>query len=290
MEIFFSFLSALFATSKDLLSKRFSFRMDGITSTFTSFAYALPFYLIALAVSYGLGAETFTLTPVFLGLVVLRSVTDTFAEGLKMHAFSHGDISLVATFFSLSPVFMLLLAPWITGDVPTLEGAFAVLLVVTGSIVLVYRPAAAHGKRQQRGVVLATAASLFFGLNSCFDRLAVQKGTPVFAGFTMTLLSALFLAPLLVGRRDRWEVMRDHQAGLLLRGALEVAFMVCKLYAARELAPAYLAGLQRISLVLSIIGGRVLFREPEFLRRLAAGLIILAGVVLIALQQRPVTH
>jgi drug/metabolite transporter (DMT)-like permease len=285
MGLFFSFLSALFSTSKDLLSKRLAFRMDGTTSTFTSFAYALPYYAVALGVLYLLGEEQFTLTRSFLVLVLLRSVTDTFAEGMKMHAFSHGDISIVATFFSLSPLFMLIVMPLITADVPSVAEAAAVLLVVGGSVAMVYRPSSAHWAGQQRGILLATGASVFFALNSCFDRLAVREGTPVFAGFSMTLLSALFLLPFVVGRLDRVKVMRDHHGGLLVRGFLEIAFMVCKLYALKYMDPAKVASVQRLSLVLSIIGGRVFFKEPDFARRLAAGVLIVAGVLLITWMQ-----
>jgi drug/metabolite transporter (DMT)-like permease len=161
-------------------------------------------------------------------------------------------------------------------------GVAAVVLVVAGSLAMVYNPYAAHWAGQRKGILLAAGASLFFSLNSCFDRLAVQKGTPVFSGFSMTFLSALFLLPLIIGRKDRLDALREHRAGLWLRGLLEIAFMVCKLYALQFLQAPYVVGIQRLSLLLSIIAGRVFFQEPDFARRLAAGVLILAGVALIA--------
>src|SRR5262245_32422985 len=109
-------LSAFFSSSKDLLSKRLAFHLDGTVSTFASFGFALPFYVLVLAVLYLLGVETFECSFLFLMLVLLRSITDTFAEWLKMYAFAHGDISVVATFFSLSPLFLLITSPLITHD------------------------------------------------------------------------------------------------------------------------------------------------------------------------------
>jgi hypothetical protein len=87
-----------------------------MTSTFASFAFALPFYIAALAVLGWLGVEGFERSLPFLVLILLRSITDTFAEGMKMYAFAHGDISIVATFFSLSPLLLLVTSPLITGD------------------------------------------------------------------------------------------------------------------------------------------------------------------------------
>jgi drug/metabolite transporter (DMT)-like permease len=279
-------LSAIFSSSKDLISKRLSFRLDGTTSTFASFAYALPFYLAALAVLYLLGLEDFERSAPFLMLILLRSITDTFAEGMKMHAFAQGDISIVATFFSLSPLLLLITSPLITGDPLHMADAVAVILVVAGSLLMVYRPSATGWAKQRRAIVLACGAALFFSLNSCFDRLAVQRGTPVFSGFTMTLLSAMFLLPFVLSRKERLTSLSEHSAGLLLRGALEIAFMVCKLYALQFLSAPDVVAVQRLSLVLSIIGGRLFFKEPDFKRRLAAGILILVGVFAVAWMQR----
>jgi drug/metabolite transporter (DMT)-like permease len=279
-------LSACFSSSKDLLSKRLAFRLDGMTSTFASFAFALPFYIAALAVLGLLGVEGFERSLPFLVLILLRSITDTFAEGMKMYAFAHGDISIVATFFSLSPLLLLVTSPLITGDPLHVVDVVAVVLVVAGSLLMVYRPTATGWASQRKAIVLACGAALFFSLNSCFDRLAVQRGTPVFSGFTMTLLSALFLLPFVLFRTDRLQAVRKYRAGLLLRGALEITFMVCKLSALQFLAAPDVVAVQRLSLVLSIIGGRMFFKESDFKRRLAAGILILVGVLVVAWMQR----
>lgn len=282
MGMFAALLSAVFSSSKDLISKKLAFQIDGMVSTFASFYFALPFYIILLAILYVRGEETFLLSQAFLTLVVLRSVTDTMAEGMKMHAFTHGDISIVATFFSLSPLFLLVTSPLITQDELTLEGIVAVFFVVGGSLILVYRPPTKGWGEQKRGIFLAVGAAFFFSLNSCFDRLAVQKGTPVFSAFAMTFLCAVILAPTLFRRVDRQQALKVYCAGFLLRGFFEIAFMVSKMYAIQALQAPYVVVLQRFSLILSIIGGRVFFRERDFARRLMAGLFIMLGVLIVA--------
>src|SRR5581483_4952421 len=219
MGIFAACLSAVFSSAKDLLSKRLAYRIDALTSTFASFAFALPFYVLVLAVLYAADQEAFLITPAFLVLVLLRSLTDVMAEGMKMYAFSYADISVVACFFSLSPLLLLITSPLITGDPLSVVGVVATVLVVGGSLLLVFRPSDRTWAAQKKGIMLALAASLFFSLNSCFDRLAVQKGTPVFAGFAMTLLSGLFLLPPVLLRRRRREELAVYQNGLWLRGA-----------------------------------------------------------------------
>jgi uncharacterized membrane protein len=282
MGLFAALLSATLSASKDLISKQLASRLDGTSSTYASFAFALPYYALVLVALYLLRWEVLTFSVLFWGLVVLRAITDALAEGLKMHAFAHGDISIVATFFSLAPLFLLFTSPLITGDKLSLEEAAAVVLVVAGSLLLVYRPSARGWGEQRKGIVLATLAAVFFSLNSCFDRLAVKEGTPVFAGFTMTALSAGFLLPWVLFNPSRQEKMHAERGGLWLRGFLEVAFMISKLSALRYLKATEVVGMMRLSLVLSIVGGKLFFNEPDFGRRLAAGVLILVGVFAIA--------
>lgn len=294
MGIFLALLSCVFSTAKDLISKRVAHRLDGTVSTFASFAYALPYYLLLLGVLYALGFEPYDHALAFFWLVLLRSITDTFAEGMKMYAFAYGDISVVSSFFSLSPLFLLLASPILTGDETTIVGGMAVVLVVAGSLVMVYRPPAHDWASQKKGIALALAASFFFALNSCFDRLAMVSArqpevagdlsAAAFAGFTMTLCSALFLTPLILAYRQRRQAVVVNWPDFAVRGFLETTFMVCKLEAVRHLQAPYVAGLQRVSLLLSIIGGRVLFQEEDFVKRLIAGFLIMLGVLLIVLE------
>jgi drug/metabolite transporter (DMT)-like permease len=311
MGIFAVLLSAVFSTSKDILSKKLAVRIDGLASTFASFAFAVPFYVAVLASLWLLGHDIFTFSVSFWWLVVARAVTDVFAEGMKMYAFVHGDISLVSILFSFSPLFVLMLSSVMTNDSLSVGGALAVLLVVVGSVAVVYRPSHPDFAKQKKAMLLAIGASIFFALNSIYDRLAVgehsQQAEPVpdnwhltadnwhlttaflvkpaVAGFTMTALSALLLLPFVLFHKDRLAGLYGYRRGLSARGLLEVAFMVSKLVGMKWLAAPYVVGLQRSSLLLSIIAGRVIFKEADFLRRLIAGLLILAGVIWILWEQ-----
>jgi drug/metabolite transporter (DMT)-like permease len=282
MGLLAAFLCAIFSSSKDLVSKKLAFRLDGTASTFASFAFALPFYGVVLAALFLLGLETFAVSTAFLSLVFLRALTDVFAEGMKMHALAHGDLSLVASFMSMSPLFLLITSPLITGEQLSVPGVLAMVLVVLGSLLLVYRPSTMSWREQKKGVLLAVGASVFFSLNTCFDKLAVDKSTPVFSAFAMTLVAALFLVPAIFVRPERVGAMRVQASGLLARGGLEIAFMVSKMYALQQMTkPTYVVAIGRSSLLLAILGGRVFFKEGDFGRRLAAGLLILVGVFLV---------
>lgn len=278
MGILAAFLSALFAASKDLVSKSLASRVDSTVSTFASFIYAMPFYLLLLIFLGLTGYEQFQFGSNFIILVLVRSITDCLAEWCKMSALAHAEISLLASFLSLSPVFLLLLSPLFTSDSVGSWGAAGVCLVVAGSIVILYRHGRVPSERERKGIALALLTAFFFALNTCFDKLAVEQSSPTLAGAAMTALAALFFVPFMWHKRVLFSQLRREQGLFWTRGMLELMFMVSKLAALQFLPAAYVMALLRVSLLLSIIGGRVMFHEHGFLRRFIGGLIVLSGI------------
>ena len=208
------FVSTIFASLKDILSKGLAVRIDGMTSTFSSFAFALPFYVIVLGVLFVLGHDLFAFSPIFWWLVAGRAITDVFAEGMKMYSFAHGDISLVTIIFSLSPLCVLAPTPIFTNDSISFSGCWR-WCWWCWSVALVFRPSHADWRRQKKAIILAAGAAFFFGLNSIFDKLAMEShleaspvvsedaglaGTaflvrPTVGGFAMTGAAALVVLP-----------------------------------------------------------------------------------------------
>lgn len=274
-------LSAIFSSSKDFVSKKVSFNVDGTTSAFASFFFALPYYVLALAVAYLFGKETLAITAGFGGYVLARSLTDVCAEWCKMNAFACGDLSLVVLFLSLTPLMLLVTSPIITGDPLSPVAVISTILVVTGSLTIAYRPGRSNAGSTKKAVIFALAAAIFFSLNNCFDRLAVQTASPLMAGFAMTTLAALFLFPLLFLRRKRVGMLVHYRGPFLLRGFFEIGFMVSKLSALQFMSAPYVDSIMRTSLLLSILGGRLYFKEQDIRRRLIAGVLILCGSLIV---------
>src|SRR4051794_31839880 len=137
MGILAALIGAFGAASKDLCSKFLSFKVSPALSTFASFLFSLPSYLVLLICVWLAGTEPLTISSSFLGLVLLRSLTDVFAESFKMHGINHADVSIVASFLSFSPIFLLLLSPFITGDSLTVPDVAGIGVTVIGSYLIV---------------------------------------------------------------------------------------------------------------------------------------------------------
>lgn len=284
MGILLALVSAFFSSSKDLVSKRLAASVDGTTSAFASFAFALPWYLLIMLLSALFGWEALRATDSAYLLVALRALTDTGAEITKMYALMHADVSLLSCVFALHPFFVVLISPLVTGDPFRTQDGVAIVSIVIGSLVLAYRPRRAGAgplfNGQSRGVFIGVLSSVFFAMNSCLDRLAAQQSSPIFSGFTMTALSALYILPLMFFGR-RWSALPTAVRPFTVRGIFETGFMVCKLAALQFLTAPKVLGIQKLSLLISIVGGRVVFKEGDFARRFIAGCFVFAGIVII---------
>ena len=284
--IYISILAACLGTAKDVVSKKLAGNVSGIISAFASFAFALPFYLTALLILLVLGYEDFAFGESFLFLVIARAFTDALAEWMKMKAFETGEISVVSSFISLSPLFLIVNSPLITGDSLPTGGILAILLVVTGTLLLSWK-----GKKegaiftQRKAILLSLCSAFFFSLNICFDRLAVQVASPVLSGFAMTLVAGLFLLPGMLRSTGYQQVLEQNLKPFSIRGCFECTFMICKHSALQFLQAPYVACIMKVGLIFSIIAGRVTFKEEDTVRKLLSSSLIVGGIVLIVLEQ-----
>jgi drug/metabolite transporter (DMT)-like permease len=276
-------ISACTSTAKDLVSKLVSGRVHPDVSTFASFAYALPFYLVIMVGLTLWGDETLAFSRTFFMLVVLRGISDVCAEGCKMRAFSHGDVSLVSGLLSLSPLVLVVLSPLITGDPVSSRELLAIGCIVGGSLLLVRRDKTSGRVAQPIAILYALAGSFAFALNTCLDRLAVGHGGPVLSAFSMTLCAALLTLPLLFRRPGSVVELRTNTRQFLLRGFFETVFMVAKMIALVGLSAHVVVGLTRMSMLLTVIVGGVMFKEGDRVRRIVGSSIMYGGLLLLVL-------
>ena len=276
-------LAAALATSKDMTSKKLSKNIDGYTSAFASFLFALPFYAAILIASYFFGLEDFHILPIFWTYVGLRSFSDAFAETFKMLALSHGELSVVVSIISLHPLFMLITSPLITGDPLTLPVIFGLLLSVSGSLTITYK--STQDGTSPRAIVYGILCALFFSLNASFDRLSVQAASPTLSGFFMTLFACVFVLPGLLRYGDSKKLLSSRN-GFLLRGVFEALFMIAKLSALTTLTAPELSAITRLSVLFSVIGGHVAFSEVHFTRKILGALLTIAGISIVLLSRQ----
>lgn len=274
----FGIASALCATfflcAKDIGSKALSLSISGAASSVGSFLFALPFYVVVLAFLFWQGVPVFEVTSGFWFLILARALSDAAGESFKMYALKNGELSVVSIILSFMPIMTVLVSPIITGDPFVMNGLLGAALGVAGSIIVLSKT-----PTSTKGVGFALGAVICMALNHCLDRLAVQQGHPVFSGFGMTLAAAVFTTPLFFFDGHPREFVTGRKI-LWYRGFCEVAFMVAKLTALTFLTAPAVMILLRLSLVGNIAAGLLIFKEKNAVRKIVAGLFVIAGVLI----------
>ncbi len=279
MGVIAALISACTSTAKDIVSKAVSSKVDPDISTFASFLFALPFYGLIFIALYLFGDEGLVLSRTFLLLVLIRGISDVFAEGCKMRAFEKGDVSLVSGLLSLSPLILAVISPLITGDPVTASEASGITLIVVGGLVLVRRDRVTGKVVQPVAVVYALVGSIAFALNSALDRLAVGQAGPVTSAFSVTLCAALLTLPAIFRVAGPKAQLGGNARAFLLRGLFETVFMVAKMIALTTLPAHVVVGIMRMSMISTVVVGGAWFNEKDRVRRVIGTLVMYVGLI-----------
>lgn len=148
---------------------------------------------------------------VFVAGLLGSAVLNWAATLLSTHALSRADASLVTPLLTFNPAFTLLVAWVALGEIPGSREALGIAIILFGTyllevqeartgllaplLVLVRRP----------GTALAVVASMFWGVTTVLEKLAIEHATPpsgplvalASTGITVVLLTPNVLVPLL---------------------------------------------------------------------------------------------
>jgi len=221
---------------------------------------------------------------------------------LYMRAIRDHPLALTLPYLAFTPVFVILTGQLFLGEQISERGGLGILLVVAGAWLL-------HLERDRQGLCLSPASSpfqwrswlrpmsamfyhpgsrqmllvaLLYSLTSVLGKGAMRYLAPeTFGAFYFILLGlaalALFALPTPSLLKRLW---RRPWAVLAVAGIN--AFMVYTHFLAlARIEVAYMIAVKRTSLLFGILYGALWFRERGLSRHLAAGLLMVAGILLI---------
>jgi drug/metabolite transporter (DMT)-like permease len=207
---------------------------------------------------------------------------------LLMRSYRYGDFGQVYPLArGTSPLVVTALAAVFAAERPTAAQVCGVLVISCGLAVLVLagRRRSASGSGLSRAALLAAGGTgLTIAAYTTVDGLGVRlSGSSVgYIGWLMLLESLCVPAWALVRRRD---VVRDVSRRVLvsgmLAGALSVLAYGLVLWAQTRGALAPIAALRETSVIIGAVIGTLVFHEPFGRWRIAATVLVVAGVLLL---------
>ncbi|RNC65841.1 MAG: DMT family transporter [Desulfuromonadales bacterium] len=279
------FCAFALATS-DALVKRALANHNEFLILWLRLLFALPLLLVALpfVTVPPLTRDFFIASLVALPLEALAMV-------LYVRALKLSPLSLTLPFLALTPVFLLVVPFIILGEQITIAGGAGILLVAAGSYILNLNErekgllAPLRAIRREPGSLCMIGVALIYSVTSTLGKKAVSSSAPLFFSLCYLPALTLLLTPVALwgGRRE----LKTLATGGILRAAVAPGLLYGMMFLSHMTAVsltnvAYMIAVKRTSLLMGVLYGHLLFREPGIRHRLPGALLMLAGVALIA--------
>lgn len=239
----------------------------------------------AVPFSGGLGADD--LWSFALGVVV-SSVLHVGYMAVLQRGYREGNLSTVyATARGTGPFLSVIVAVLLLGERPSLVALVGVAAVIVGvvAIGLVDRGRGAGARRLDPGIVFGLLTGVAIAVYTIWDAHAVRTWnlSPVAFMVGTTLLQIPFYS---IAVRRRWSAVRalgrTQWRRILAFGILSPLSYILVLTAIQIAPVALVAPLREVSVVLVSLFGVFVLRESRPAWRIAASLVVVAGIVLLA--------
>jgi uncharacterized membrane protein len=230
------------------------------------------------------------LAPALLPSVLITGTLNIAAALLVFYALRRTDLSLAVPLITFTLVFLLGTSYLVLGEVPTPAGAFGILLIVAGSLVM-HVPAVKARRFQGEekwGILAMLAVAFLYSLSLPFDKAVVLASDPVFGSSLVCLyIGGAFLALSLwrgsLARAPRSVALR---ACLLLGPVLTFEAIFINLAYTLQIVP-FVIAVKRLSILFAVLFGGLLFREGEMRFRIPGACIMIIGAAAIVLSTMP---
>lgn len=219
-------------------------------------------------------------------IVVLNSFINAAATVLFWQGLKISDLSLAIPLVNFIPIFVLLISPFMSGELPTLLGIVGVIIVTIGTYFVnldqkvnyFWQPI--QSVFYQKGQRLVLIVTLIWSISSILDKKAVMLTSPLFYLSSFYLLTMLMLLPILIIRHKK-NIKRSVLLPLAGMGIIGGLAHLTQYYAVTLTLVSYVVAVKSSSVLFTIILGYFLFKEKNIKQRMAGSIVMLIGVLII---------
>ncbi|NPA33104.1 MAG: DMT family transporter [Aquificae bacterium] len=267
---FFSLLSAFFWATNDIFNKKLI--QSGYDENFVLWVrFPLgTLLLLPLGIAFWEPTrELFLTTLLWLPGEILGSLF--FIKALK-----YAPLSLAMPFFATMPLFSALAGWVLLGETLDLGGFLGILFIAYGSALLAGRNPADFF-RANRGALYALASSFLFGVNVALGKLSVLGSNQFFFAWYYCAVMSVALLPFIRRFPRPSELVRKE---FLFVGLFFSLGMLFYSWAYLYTYASYVAALERLSIALDVLYGRLIFHERVKGAFRATALMLLGALLL----------
>ncbi|MGE0083898.1 MAG: EamA family transporter [Desulfococcaceae bacterium] len=280
-----SLLTALAVSSQDACVKKFFSGLTPVEMSVYPLLYSLPLFAVS-----ALLIPVPHIGPDFLWCFLISIPLNGLTFVLYMKALKISPLSLTVPYLAFTPVFMILTGYLFLDEIPGIRGMSGIGLICAGGYVLQIDPgkwnllAPVQALFREKGSRIMLFVAFVYSLTSVIGKKAILNSSPLF--FTMTfytLFNVLMILFFRVNGNIRLAAFRKDAAKGLTAGLMLFFHGLFHGWAISLVQAAYMISVKRLSVVISVLYGRFLFKEENMFFRLSGAVFMLAGTILIML-------
>jgi len=283
---FYSLSAALFVSLTDVVSKKALRSESTPLIAWVRCTYAIPYLLLILPfVNFPSLDRTFFYVCLVLPPLEIASFL------LYLKAIKISPLSLTLPFLSFTPVFLIVTSYLILGESIDISGFTGILLVTLGAYLLnvhtvrhgILEPIKAVMK--ERGSLLMIVVAFIYSITSNLGKMAIQHSNPLFFSFFYPAFLSAILFPVMILKNGKKVINRKllTRKSFYVIGMFQALEIISHFMAVILIEVPYMISVKRTSLLFGIIFGALFFGEKNIRERLAGGIIMIIGLVLISI-------
>jgi uncharacterized membrane protein len=209
---------------------------------------------------------------------------------LYIKAIKVSDLSITVPLITFTPLFLLVTSPLIVQEYPTIMDAIGMVLIVAGSYILNLKEKAQgylapfRSLFREKGPKLMILVAFIWSITSNVDKVGVQNSSPTFWAIANYSFIATAMTPIMLYKADdRLTQIRQNFISLIPIGLCHGTAVLFQMQAIDMTLVAHVISVKRMSALLSVLLGHLIFQEKGLKERSIGAAIMIFGVVLITL-------
>ena len=284
MWLIFAIGSAFFAGITSILAKCGIQKTDSTVATAIRTIVVLIFSWLMVVITGTIG-EISSIQGKTLLFLILSGLSTGASWLFYFHAIQIGNINKVAAIDKSSTVLTILLALIFLGEGISVEKIIAVLLIGIGTLLMISKKEEKENKQSQMGLVCAVLSAVFASLTSILGKIGIT-GIDSNLGTAIRTFVVLLMAWLMVfvtgkqrevGKIEKKELIFICTSGLATGGS-----WLCYYRALQEGPASVVVPIDKLSILVTIIFARIVFKEKLNKKAMLGLLLIVAGTIWIA--------
>lgn len=280
--IFLAFGVALFDSLKNVLAKSTLKNVDEVIVAWSNSFFSAILLLPVLF--WGLPE----IKPMFFVGLLVSGTLNVIALIFFMKSIRFGDLSNTVPLTTISPLLLLITSPIIVGEFPSFQGILGMIAIVIGAYILNFQ----KGQNDlflpfklifsEKGPRYMLLVVLIWSVTANFDKIGVVNSSPLFYSFSVQLYIGLVLLFVVLPKfRRNNSLFKTNKKAFWGIGILSTSTIICHMLAIQLTLVPYVISIKRTNSILSVIFGRIFFKEGNLKERLFAASLMFIGVLLI---------